>query len=136
MGHAADEWKEGQITEGVDLPAGEECVYLNCASSVPVTRRAAAVFRAFSMGLCVRTCASVCEDGMLGGFPMGQWLSLHLPMKGLRAQSPVGELWSHMPPGQDNQDLKQKQHCNNLNKDFKTSPHQKKINREKMLKSP
>ena len=29
-------------------------------------------------------------------------------------------------PGPKNQDIKQKQHCNKVNKDFKNGPHQKK----------
>ena len=41
---------------------------------------------------------------------MVKWLRLHLPMQGIRVQSPVGELGSHMPNGQ-----KKKQNMNNRN---------------------
>ena len=39
-------------------------------------------------------------------------------MQGVQVQSLVGELGSHMPCGQKNKKMKQKQYCNKLNKDF------------------
>ena len=54
-----------------------------------------------------------------------QWLRLHLPMQGVRVRSLLRELRSHMPRGQENQNIKQKQYCNKFNKDFKSGPHQK-----------
>ena len=41
---------------------------------------------------------------------------------GVQVRSLVGELKSHMPPGQKNQNTKQNQYCNKFNKDFKNSP--------------
>ena len=41
-------------------------------------------------------------------------------------RSLVGELRSHMPHGQKNQNIKQKQYCNKFNKDFKNCLHKKK----------
>ena len=61
-----------------------------------------------------------------------QWLRLCLPMQGMRVRSLVGELGSHVPWGQKNQNIKkQKQCCNKLNKDFRDGP-QKKILKKKM----
>ena len=45
-----------------------------------------------------------------------QWLSLHLPMQGVRVQCLGAKLRSHMPQGQK---TKQKQCCQKFNKDFK-----------------
>ena len=47
-----------------------------------------------------------------------------------QVQSLVEELRFHIPPGQKNQNTKQKQHCNKFNKDWSTpvnknGPHQK-----------
>ena len=52
-------------------------------------------------------------------------------MQRVWVQSPVGELRSHMPCGQKNQNIKQKQYCNEFNTDFKNGPHQKKLKKEK-----
>ena len=57
---------------------------------------------------------------------MVQWLRLCLPVQGVWVWSLVGELKSHMPCGQKNQNIKQKQYCNKFSKDFKNGPHQKK----------
>ena len=38
----------------------------------------------------------------------------------------IWELRSHMPHGQKNQNVRQKQYCNKFNKDFKNGPHQEK----------
>ena len=57
-----------------------------------------------------------------------QWLRLCLPMQGVWVRSLVGELRSHMPLSQKNQNIKQKQYCNKFNKNFKNGPHQKKKN--------
>ena len=46
-------------------------------------------------------------------------------MQGVRVQSLVGELRSHMPRGQKTE-AKQKQYCNKLSKDFRSGPHFKK----------
>ena len=48
-----------------------------------------------------------------------RWLRLHLPMQAVRVRSLVGEVRTHMPHGQKNQNIKQKQCCNKFNKDFK-----------------
>ena len=57
-----------------------------------------------------------------------QLLRLHRPMQGTQGRSLVKELRSHthMPWGQKSENVKQKQYCNKLNKDFKNSPHRKK----------
>ena len=52
-----------------------------------------------------------------------QWVRLHLPMQGVRAPSLVEELRTHMPHGQKNQNIEQKQYCNKFNKDFKSGPY-------------
>ena len=57
----------------------------------------------------------------------GQWLRLHLLMQGVQ----VREIRSHMPRGQKNQNIRQKQYCNKFNKDFKNGPLQKKILKKK-----
>ena len=44
-------------------------------------------------------------------------------MQGVRVRFLVGELRSHMPRGQKNQNIKQKQYYNKFNKDFKNGPH-------------
>ena len=54
---------------------------------------------------------------------VAQWLRLCLPMQGVWVRSLVGELRSHMPhspPQKKNpKSIKQKQYCNEFNKDFK-----------------
>ena len=50
---------------------------------------------------------------------MVQWLRLSLPVQ---VRSLVRELRSHMPCGQKNQNIKQKQYCKEFNKDFKNGP--------------
>ena len=45
----------------------------------------------------------------------------------------VWELRLHMPPGQKNQNIKQKQHCNKFNKDFKKWSTSKKKNLKKKI---
>ena len=47
------------------------------------------------------------------------WFRLHLPMQGPQVRFLVGELRSHMPHGQENQNTRQEQPCNKLNKDLK-----------------
>ena len=54
-------------------------------------------------------------------------LRILLPMQGLQVRSLVGELRSHMPQSQKNQNMKQKQYCNKFNKDFANRPHQKNL---------
>ena len=44
-------------------------------------------------------------------------------MQGVQVPFLAGELRSHMPHGQKNQNTKQKQYCNKFNKDFKDGPH-------------
>ena len=55
---------------------------------------------------------------------MVQWFKLLPPMQ---VRSLVGELRSYMPWGQKKQNIKLKQYCNKLNKDFKNGPHQKNL---------
>ena len=63
-----------------------------------------------------------------GDFPGSQWLRLQLPLQEMWVQSLVGELRSHMPCNQKNQNTqKEKQYCDEFNKDFKHGPHQKYI---------
>ena len=45
------------------------------------------------------------------------------PMQGVQVQSLVRELGPHMPHGQKNKNIVQKQCCNKFNKDFKKGPH-------------
>ena len=52
-------------------------------------------------------------------------------MQGVQVQSLVGELRSHMPCGQKNQNIKQKQCCNKVNKDFKNRSYQKTFKKKK-----
>ena len=61
-----------------------------------------------------------------------QRLRLHLPMQGVRVQSLVRELRSHMPWGQK----KRHKYCNKFNKDFKNGPHQKKKNLKEKKEGP
>ena len=56
---------------------------------------------------------------------MVHWLRLWPAMQGMRVQSLIEELRSHMPPRQKTQRIKQKQYGNKLSKDFKNGPHQK-----------
>ena len=58
---------------------------------------------------------------------MVPWLRLGLSMQRMQVPSLVRELRSHTPHGQKNQNIKQKQYCNKLSKDFKNGPHQNKI---------
>ena len=44
-------------------------------------------------------------------------------MQGVQVQSLTGELISHVPCGQKNQNIRQKQYSNKFNKDFKNGPH-------------
>ena len=68
---------------------------------------------------------------MLEGISLAvQWLRLRLSMQGVQIRSLVGELRSHMPPGQKNKNIKQKQYCSKFNKDFK-KVHIKKIFKKK-----
>ena len=59
-----------------------------------------------------------------------QWLRVCLPIEGVPVPSLVGELRSHMSPGQKKNKKKkkknaeQKQTCNKFSKDFKICPHQ------------
>jgi hypothetical protein len=53
-------------------------------------------------------------------------------MQGVRVQSLVGKLISHVSRGQD---MKQKQYCSKCNKDLKNGPHQTvEISYKNMLK--
>ena len=72
----------------------------------------------------VRRCYQ--KERLLGTSLVVQWLRLNLPMQGVWVQSLVGELRSHTPHGQKTKNIKQKQYCNNFNKDFKNGPHAKK----------
>ena len=58
---------------------------------------------------------------------MIQWLGLRLPMQRVRVGSLVEELKSQIPQASPpkNQNIKQKQYCNEFNKELKNSPHQK-----------
>ena len=60
-----------------------------------------------------------------------QRLRLRLPIQGMQVQSLVWELKSHMPRGQKNQNIKQKQYCNKFNKHFKKWSTSKKILKKK-----
>ena len=62
------------------------------ASSVPVTRRAAAVFKAFSTCVYACTCASVCEARMLRDFPGGPVVKSSPSYTRAKGSIPVGEL--------------------------------------------
>ena len=53
-------------------------------------------------------------------------MRLGLPVQGVWVCSLVRELRSHVPWGQKNQVIKQKQYCNKLKKDFKSGPLKKK----------
>ena len=56
-----------------------------------------------------------------------QQLKLCPPMPGVRLQSLVVELTSHMPRSKKkNQNIKQKRYCDKFNKNFKNHPHQNK----------
>ena len=60
------------------------------------------------------------------GYPLVvKRLRLHLLVQGMRVQSLVGKLRSHMSGGQKTQNIKQKQYWNKVNKDLRNSPHQK-----------
>ena len=65
------------------------------------------------------------ESGLLAV----QWLRLHLPVHKVQVQSLVQEQRSHMP--HSHKSLKQKSYCNKFKEDFKNSPHQKKILKNK-----
>ena len=60
-------------------------------------------------------------------FPGGPVVKNPLSSAGGKGLISVGELRSHMPCGQKNQSIKQKQYYNTLNKDCKNGPHEKKI---------
>ena len=60
-----------------------------------------------------------------------QWLRLCLPMQGVQVRALVRELRYPIPHSQKKQNIKQKQCCNKLNKDFKNGPHKKKILKKK-----
>ena len=62
-------------------------------------------------------------------------MGLCLPMQGVRVQSLVRELRSHMSRGKINQNIKQKQYYNKFNKDFKNGPHQKKKKKKERKKT-
>ena len=62
----------------------------------------------------------------LGDFPGGPVVKTSPSNVGVRVWSLVGELRSHMPRGQKNQNIKQKQYCNKFNKDLKKMVHMKK----------
>ena len=55
-----------------------------------------------------------------------QWLRVCLPIEGVPVPSLVGELRSHMSPGQKKKkkNAEQKQSCNKFSKYFKIGPHQ------------
>ena len=55
-----------------------------------------------------------------------QWSRPRLPVQGVWVQFLVGELRSHMHLWPKKQSLKQKQYCNQVNKDFKNGTHLKK----------
>ena len=61
---------------------------------------------------------------------MVRWVRLPFPTQGMLVRSLVRELRPHMPPGPKNQNIKQKQYCNEFNKDFLNGPHTK-INKKK-----
>ena len=50
---------------------------------------------------------------------MTQWLRLHLPIQWVWVRPLVRALRSYIPRGQKSQNVKLKQYCNKLNKDFK-----------------
>ena len=52
-------------------------------------------------------------------------------MQGLQVRLLFGKLRSHMPCGQKNQSIKQKQYWNEFNKDFKNGSHQKSLKKKK-----
>ena len=64
-----------------------------------------------------------------GTSPVVQWLRLHLPVQEMHVWSLIGQLRSHMPGGQNNQNKKKEQYRNKFNKDFKKMIHIKKINK-------
>ena len=60
-----------------------------------------------------------------------QWLRLHLPLQRVQVQSLVGELRFPYALEPTNQNMKQKQYCNKLNRDFKNGPYQKIFKKKK-----
>ena len=56
------------------------------------------------------------------GLPGSPVIKISPSGQGVQVQSLVEELRSHMPCGQKNQSIKQKQYCNKFNKDLKNSP--------------
>ena len=50
-----------------------------------------------------------------GTFLVVQWLRLTLPVQGVWVLALLGAFRSHMPHGQKNQNIKQKQYCNKFN---------------------
>ena len=55
----------------------------------------------------------------------------YLRMQGIWVPSLVREPRSHMPQGQENWTIKQKQYCNKFNKHFKNGPHKNKLYKKK-----
>ena len=66
-------------------------------------------------------------------FPDGPVVRLHLSMQKVQVWSLIGELRSHMASWPKNQNTKQKQYCNKLNKDFKKLVHIKKLYNQTLI---
>ena len=65
----------------------------------------------------------------------GPVVEICLPLQGVLGQPLIRELRAHMPCGQKNQNIKQKQYYNKLSKDFlKNGPHQKKKSIKKCIR--
>ena len=64
---------------------------------------------------------------------MVQRLTLHFPVQGMWVQSPVRELRSHMPHGQNTQNIRNRSNMvAKFNKHLKNGPHQKKFSKTKI----
>ena len=61
-----------------------------------------------------------------------QGLRFYLPVQGMWVHSLVGKLIFHMPHGQKNKNIKQKQYCNKFNKDCKNGLYEKKSLKKSM----
>ena len=61
----------------------------------------------------------------LGTFLEAQWLGPCLPMQGVWVRSLMGELRFPHALRLKNQNIKQKQYCNEVSKEFKYGPHEK-----------
>ena len=73
------------------------------------------------------------KKGAPGDFPGGPVIKTSPSNAGGAVRFLAGELRSHMPPGQKkDQNIKLKQHCNKLNKNFKNGPHQKILNNKQI----